>query len=122
MRTDFKPSPYMAFATVRIASSLPADQLANRLEHLFRNDLVLREALPCHRYGIDNARLSCTQLIGKDAFSARFDMESRAVVLALAPTTYDPGYRPDYEHFERLKAQVVAMLKSHFGDANVTVE
>jgi hypothetical protein len=121
-RTDIQFPPSPTFTRFTINSDLASTRLADTLEQLFGQHAVLREALPCYRYGADKGGLSCRTVKREDVFNARFEPDKKSLIFSLDPRTSNVNYKPDYQHFNALKRQIEEMLVSHFGEANVMVD
>lgn len=117
-----KYSPWPDLTKFTIASKLSPQQLTDTLYALFQQHPVLREALPCRRYGAGNALFTCSKVIREDVFNAMFEPDSKILTFMISPRTFDSSYKPDYRHFQYLRNEIEQMLIAHFGKANIAIE
>ena len=121
-QTENKYTPWPNFTKFKIESSLSPQELTDTLYELFQKHPVLRDDLPCHRYGTNDSRFSCLKVIREDVFHTRFEADIHTLTFSISPRTFDRNYKPDYQHFEKVKNVIAEMLVAHFGKTNITIK
>lgn len=105
------------FETFLIQSDAPANEVTDIILRLFAENKTLRK-LSCERWK-DGTRLDCQRRKGDDLFYVHFQPKDNTVRLSLDPQNYEPGYKPDYEYFDRLREELRLSLQAAFGKEQV---
>lgn len=116
MQTNVPLPAVSLFETFTIRSDAPAPELTDILLRLFAGNKVLRK-LSCERWK-DGTRLGCYRKKGDDLFYVSFHPDN-PLRLSLDPQNYEPGYKPDYEYFYRLRDELRKTLETAFGKDKV---
>jgi len=106
------------FETFTIQSDAPAGEMTEIILRLFTENRTLRK-LSCERWK-DGTRLDCHRRKGDDLFYVYFQPKDNTVRLSLDPQNYEPGYKPDYEYFDRLREELRLSLEATFGKEQVS--
>jgi hypothetical protein len=77
--------------------------------------------MPCEREGANRERVLCTTRGGQASYSVHFLPDTKVLLLTAVSREYDRGRTEKPAQFERLKAQIAAMLIDRFGEANVAI-
>ena len=78
--------------------------------------------MPCEREGANRERVLCAMRLPQASYSAQFLPDTKVLLLTAVSREYDRGRTEKPAQFERLKAQIAAMLIDRFGEANVEVK
>ncbi|MEK6698501.1 MAG: hypothetical protein AABZ10_05585 [Nitrospirota bacterium] len=105
------------FETFLIRSDAPAGELTEIILRLFAENKTLRK-LSCERWK-DGTRLDCHRRKGDDLFYVYLQPKDNTVRLSIDPQNYEPGYKPDYQYFYRLRDELRNSLEATFGKEQV---
>jgi hypothetical protein len=105
------------FETFLIRSDAPAGEMTEIILRLFAENKTLRK-LSCERWK-DGTRLDCHRRKGDDLFYVYFQPQDNSLRLSIDPQNYEPGYKPDYKYFYRIRDELRRSLEAAFGKEQV---
>lgn len=106
------------FETFLIRSDAPAGEMTEIILRLVAENKTLRK-LSCERWK-DGTRLDCHRRKGDDLFYVYFQPKDKTVRLSIDPQNYEPGYKPDYQYFYRLRDELRKALEATLGKEQVS--